>query len=120
MIERLEIAGVHMELDDKLKKYVQRKIGRSDRYLPGKLKADLHVEVKLKETKAKDKNHCSCEVIAHLPHETICAEEITINMFAAVDIVENKLINQFKKYKELHGNPKLYRRLGARFKRDSR
>ncbi|MGH7195690.1 MAG: ribosome hibernation-promoting factor, HPF/YfiA family [Candidatus Saccharimonadales bacterium] len=116
MVERLEISGVHMEVGDKLKKYVENKIGRCDRFLPRQHRADLHAEVKLKQIKAKDKKHCICEVVAQLPHETIRIEESTINIYAAVDIVENKLENQFKKYKQTHGDPKIYRRLGAKFK----
>jgi ribosome-associated translation inhibitor RaiA len=35
-----------------------------------------------------------------LPNENIAIHESTVNMFAAVDIVETKLKNQLKKYKE--------------------
>ena len=58
-----------------------------------------------------------CEAILHLPHETIMVKEATINMFAAVDIVEAKLKTQLKKYKDTHGNPRLHRRLITKFKR---
>jgi ribosome-associated translation inhibitor RaiA len=38
-------------------------------------------------------------------------------MYAAVDIVEAKLKQQLKKYKDLHMSGKLHRRLMARFTR---
>ncbi len=38
----------------------------------------------------------------HVPGARITAVESTINMFAAVDIVETKLKNQLKKHKEKH------------------
>ena len=117
MIERLEIAGVHMTVDEDLEKYARRKIGQLDRYSPRGARKSLHAEVKLKEGKAKDKRHCTCEVIMHLPHETLTTSESTINMFAAIDIVETKLKIQLKKYKDTHANPKIYRRMVTRLRR---
>jgi ribosome hibernation promoting factor len=117
MIERLEIDGVHMSVSDDLRKYVGNKIGRLDHYLPRRVRASLHAEVKLKEGKAKDKKERTCEVILHLPHETVRVQESTVNIYAAIDIVETKLQNQIRKYKDLHLNPKLHRRVLARLKR---
>ena len=111
MIQRFDIAGVHVHVDEDLRKYVQKKIGHLDRFMPRYIRPSVHLEVKLKETKAKDKKECICEVIMHLPHETLTISEGTINMYAAVDIVETKLKNQLKRYKELHANPRLHRRL---------
>jgi putative sigma-54 modulation protein len=114
MINKLEVSGVHAKVDDNLLKYVNKKIGQLDKYVSRKARQSMHAEVRLKDGKAKDKNHCMCEVVLHLPHETIDATETTINMYAAVDIVETKLKQQLKKYKDLHASPKLYRRLFAR------
>lgn len=91
MIARLEISGVHMTVGDELKRYVMRKIGRLDRYLPRHIRESVHAEVKLKEGKAKNKDERTCEVIMHLPHETFVLKETTINIYAAVDIAEEKL-----------------------------
>jgi ribosomal subunit interface protein len=117
MIQRFDISGVHVHVDDDLRKYVTKKIGHLDRYILRRSRPSVHGEVKLKEAKAKDKNECTCEVILHLPHETLTVSESTINMYAAVDIVETKLKNQLKKYKDLHDNPRLHRRLLTRFQR---
>lgn len=117
MIKKLEIDGVHMDVGDDLRKYVQKKIGRLDRYIPKAARASAHAGVKLKEGKAKNRQIRTCEVIIRLPGETITISETTINMFAAVDIVEEKLKNRLHKYKELHANPALHRRLLAKLKR---
>lgn len=119
MIKKLEISGVHTELTEDLKKYVNKKIGRLDSYLARHSRQSVHVEVTLKEGNAKDKNRCQCEVIMHLPNETVTVKEATINMFAAIDIVEAKLRNQLKKYKEKHSPVKLHRRLLAKLRRRS-
>jgi putative sigma-54 modulation protein len=119
MIQKLEIAGVHMNLGDDLKKHVLNKIGRLDRYLPRHARTSVHAEVKLKEGRAKTKNEHTCEVILFLPNEQITVQETTTNIFAAVNIVEEKLKTQLHKYKALHANPKLRQRLMARFRRRS-
>ena len=116
MIAKCKISGVHMQVGDDLRKYVTKKIGRLDRYVPRAVRGSLAVDVKLKEGKAKDKNERTCEVILALPHETIAIQETTINIFAAVDIAETKLRLALKKYKELHGSPRLHQRMLARLK----
>lgn len=117
MLERFEVHGVHTTIDENLKKYITKKIGRLDRYLSKHQQQSAHCEVILKEAKAKDKKQCTCEVNLRLPKETINIKETTLNMYAAVDIVETKLKLQLKKYKDIHANGKLHRRLMARFAR---
>lgn len=116
MIKRLEISGVHMEVGDDLRKYVIRKIGRLDRFIPKASRESVHADIKLKESKAKDKNERTCEVILHVPQENITVAETTINIYAAIDIAEAKLHHQLKKYKDLHASPRLRQRLMARLK----
>jgi len=116
---KLEIAGVHAELNDDIKKYVRKKIGKLDRYMTRAVSKSAHAEVKLKEAMRKTRKECTAEVVLHLPKDTITVKETTINMFAAVDIVEAKLRNQLKKYKETHGNPRQIRHILGRLKRKS-
>jgi putative sigma-54 modulation protein len=117
MIKKLEINGVHMSVGNDLRKYVMKKIGHLDKYIPRAARQSTHIEIKLKEGKAKNKQIRTCEVILHLPQEVITISETTINIYAAVDIVEEKLKNRLHKYKALHANPTLHRRLLAKLKR---
>lgn len=119
MIQKLEIQGVHTEVSKDLQKYIQKKIGKLDQYMPVAARESAHAEVKLKEQKVKSRVECSCEVILHLPKETISTKETTVNMFAAVDVVEEKLKNRIKKYKQTHGSGQLRHRILAKFKRSS-
>jgi putative sigma-54 modulation protein len=119
MVQKIEIEGVHMTVNDDLRKYVLKKIARLDKYIPRHARVSAHVEVKLKEGKNKGKNERTCEVLIHLPHDNITVSETTINMYAAVDIAEEKLKIQLHKYKELHADPKLRQRLVARLKRST-
>lgn len=119
MLQKFEIRGVHAKIDDNLRKYTMKKIGHLDKYLPRNNRASAHVEVSLKESKAKDKKQCTCEVTLHLPHETVNIEESTVNMYAAVDIAEAKLKQQIKKYKDAHATGRVHRHLFARLSRRS-
>ena len=117
MIKRLDISGVHAQVDEDLRKSIQKKIGRMDRYLPRNIRPSVHCEVFIKESKASDKKECTCEVVMYLPAETISIKESTVNMYAAVDIVETKLKGSIKKYKDKHANPRLRRHLLARIRK---
>ncbi len=117
MIQKLELTGIHYEINNDLRKYITRKIGKLDRFLPKHARESARVEVILKESSGKGKKQYICEVVMHLPHEKIMTKENTMNMFAAVDIVEEKLKNQLKKYKETHSSLKLHRRVLARLRR---
>jgi putative sigma-54 modulation protein len=119
MIQKIEINGVHAVLTDDLKKYITKKIGKLDRYLPRHARESAHVEVYVKERMVKAKKECICEIVMKVPGSTITTQEATINMFAAVDIVEAKLRNQLKKYKEMHSSKRLHRRVLLRLKRST-
>lgn len=117
MIKKLEIGGVHMTVGDDLRKYVNKKIGGLERYVPKHARKSVHVDVKLKEGKIKTREERTCEVIVNLPGEVLTVSETTVNMFAAVDIVEEKLKKLLHKYKETHASPRLRQRLMARLRR---
>jgi ribosomal subunit interface protein len=114
MIARMELKGVHLTIDDKLRKYVERKLGGLDRLMSRHSRESAHLEVTLKETNVKTGKQCHCNLTLHLPHENIIIKEATVNMYAAVDIAEAKLKMQLKKYKETHEQGKLHRKLFAR------
>jgi len=106
MISRIEINSVHAEVDEDLHKYVTKKVGSLDKFIQREARQSLHAEVKLKENHAKDRKQFTCEVILHLPREQIMVSDTTMNMYAAVDIVEAKLKTQLKKYKDKRTSPR--------------
>lgn len=120
MIENIQINSVRAEVDDDLRKYVTKKIGHLDRYMPKKARQSARAEVHLKDTKYKGKNQHNCEVIIFLPHGVLTTAETTMNFYAAVDIVEAKLQNQIKKYKEKHNPVRLHKRFVAKLRRAGR
>ncbi|MGD8374224.1 MAG: ribosome-associated translation inhibitor RaiA [Candidatus Woesebacteria bacterium] len=102
MISQIDKSGVNLELDSDLKKYIDKKVGRLDRFMPRQARKMVRASVKMRETSNQAGEKYVCEVILHLPGEAMTAKETTLNMFAAVDIVEAKLKNQLKKYKATH------------------
>lgn len=117
MIQQINITGVKYNLDAATKRYVVKKIGRLDRYLPKHARKSATAEVKLKEVNRSYGNKYEAEVILHVPDKRLTAKDSTLNILAAVDIVELKLINQLKKYKELHISHVGNRSVLSRFKR---
>lgn len=102
MISNITITGIHYDVNDKLEKYVRNKIGRLDRYMPRSARRSIRAEVRLQEDKGKRRDKYEVEVVLHVKNGLLTAKESTLNMYAAVDIVEAKLKNQLRKHKEKH------------------
>lgn len=108
------MAGVHAKLTREEEDYIIKKIGPMDRYIPRTMRSAAKAEVKLKEDKSKDKAKFTCEVIMHLPHGTITVHERATTAFASIDLAEDKLKRQLRKYKERHAGPRMHRELISR------
>ena len=94
----IDITGVRYTPDELTKKYVMKKIGALDRYISRHARKTARAEVKLLEVNRTHGNKYECDVIMYVPDQTINARDSTVNMLAAVDIVEEKLRTQLKKY----------------------
>jgi ribosomal subunit interface protein len=117
MIKALQISGVHSQLTDEMRSYVNKKIGGLDNYIPRGARESVHAEVKLKEGKSKDKQKHECEVIMKLPKATITVHKKSTSILAAIDEVEANLKHQLKRYKDTHRSSRFYRHTLARFRR---
>lgn len=100
MIQSIEISGIKYEVNELTKRYVIKKIGRLDRYLPKHARKTASAAIKLKQINKPNGNKYEAEVILTVPDKTIVAKDTTVNMLAAIDIVEAKLMNQLHRYKE--------------------
>ena len=117
MIKSIDITGIKYDLDETTKKYVIKKIGKLDRYLPRRARSSVSAEVKLKEVNRDHGNKYEVEVVFQVPDKTITATDSTVNMLAAVDIVEAKIVAQLRKYKQATIAHVGSRRILSRFKR---
>ena len=100
MIHSISLTGVRLDIDDQTKKYVLKKIGRLDRFLPRHARKSASAEVILKEVNRAHGNKYEAEVVLNVPDKQLTAKDSTMNVLAAVDIVEAKLANQLRKYKD--------------------
>ena len=117
MISNITMTSRKYELDERTKKYVTKKIGALDRYLPRHARKSVSADVKLSQIDGKNGNKYEVEVIMKIPEKTVTAKDSTLNMMAAVDIVEAKLATQLRKYKQTKVAHVGRQGLMARFKR---
>lgn len=105
MIDLQLTARHHDELDDGLREYIERKIGLLDKYMPkGHEIIRGKVVLELDEGSSSDSQRYSCEARLEVPGNDMFARDATVNFYAAVDIVEQKLKSQILKYKDKHGS----------------
>ena len=100
MIASIDITGIQYNVSDKTQRYVIEKVGKLDRYVPLHARKSMTAEVKLRQVNLAHGNKYEAEVIVQVPDKTITAKDTTVNMMAAVDIVEAKLVVQLRKYKD--------------------
>ena len=87
------ISGKQMDLTDGIKNAIEEKLGRLDFY--------LHPSTDVKVTVSAKKARQKVEVtIIPISGPIIRAEDIEENLYAAIDIVYDKLNNQLRKYKK--------------------
>ena len=120
MINAISITGVKFDLDETTKRYVIKKIGKLDRYLPRHARKSASAEVLLKEVNRPRGNKYEAEVVLHVPDKQLTAKDSTVNVLAALDIVEAKLTAQLHRYKETNIPHIRHRGVLGRFKRGYR
>lgn len=117
MIKNIKLTGIKVELDEKTKKYVNKKVGGIDKYLPRHASKSASAEVTIKHVNRSQGNKYETEVIINIPDYKLVAKDSTINILASIDIVEAKIIAQARKYREKHIDHRGRHNLLGRFKR---
>lgn len=115
MINNLHINGVHTEVTEDTRAYVHKKIGVLSKFVPRKARESARTDVKLKESKARDKQSFECEVIMRLPQTNLTVHRKAATLLAAIDEAEANLKVQLKRYKGVHSSARLERHVIAKF-----
>lgn len=118
MLQHIDITGVRYDVDEVTKKYIQKKIGRLDRFVSRHGRKTVKADVVIKQVNRPDGNKYECEVNFTVPGKVINAKDSTMNVLAAVDIVEAKLSEQLRKYKDANAPQKGWRARLARRKQE--
>lgn len=100
MIEKIEISGNDYKVEEGLRKYVEKRIGKLDRYLPKGSKKDVIAKVVVEEIGKSAADKYEISVAMEIPGgKVIAAKDDCSNVFAGVDLVEAKLTGQIRRYK---------------------
>jgi len=124
MIEKIEITGNGYKVDEPLKKYVMKRIGKLDRYLPKGAKKDVVAKVIVTEVgKNKSEKYEISAAMEITGGKVLAARDECSNVFAGIDLVEAKLTGQIRRYKletqphrQKHSGEKSWRNLFIRRK----
>lgn len=94
---QISITGKNLEITEALRKYVEKKIGRLDRYLPNNI-LEGRVELTVESTRAA-KDSQVAQVTLRTKQTVLRAEESSADMFASIDAVFEKMQRQIDRFK---------------------
>lgn len=87
------IRGENLEITDAMKDHVEKKVGKLERYFESTPSSDVHVKMSVLSQDQK------VEITIPMPKLLLRAEEKHTDMYAAVDLVIEKLERQIRKHK---------------------
>ncbi|HSK46989.1 MAG TPA: ribosome-associated translation inhibitor RaiA [Coriobacteriia bacterium] len=94
---QIKVAGRHMGVSDPVRAYAEEKVGKVAKIHD---RDDMQIDVVLHvEKNPSNKNRDVAEVTARMKGITVRAEEAAPDMYAAIDLVSEKLERQMRKYK---------------------
>lgn len=120
MIDKIDISGNGYKIEDPFRKYVEKRIGKLDKYLPRGSKKDVIAKVIVSEIGKSKGEKYEISVAMDIPGgKVLAAKDECSNVFAGVDLVEAKLTSQIRRYKldsQSHRQKKSWRKLFIRKK----
>ena len=100
MIEKIEITGSNYEVEETLRKYIEKRFGKMDRYLPKGSKKDVVIKTVVTELAKGKADRYEISVAMEIPGgKVIAARDECSNIFAGVDLIEAKIVGQIRRYK---------------------
>ena len=88
------VRGENIEVTPAIREYVEKKISKLERYFTEAPDAKVYVNLKFNQDKTS-----KVEVTIPLPHLVLRAEERNADMYAAIDLISDKLERQIRKHK---------------------
>ncbi|MBR3257103.1 ribosome-associated translation inhibitor RaiA [Candidatus Saccharibacteria bacterium] len=100
MINKIDVSGSNYKIEENLRKYATKKIGKLDRYLPRGHKKDVVAKVVVTEVKRDHGNKYEISVAMEIPGgKVLSSKDECSNLYAGIDIVEAKLAGQIRRFK---------------------
>ena len=91
---RYNVRGENIEVTEAIRAYVEKKVGKLERYFSDSPEATVHVNLKVYTEKT-----AKVEVTIPLPYLVLRAEETSPDLYASIDLVVDKLERQIRKFK---------------------
>ncbi|WP_251551919.1 ribosome hibernation-promoting factor, HPF/YfiA family [Neobacillus muris] len=88
------VRGENIEVTPAIREYLEKKISKLERYFTEAPNANVNVNLRFNPDKTS-----KVEVTIPLPNLTLRAEETNIDMYAAIDLITDKLERQIRKHK---------------------
>ncbi|MBQ1372829.1 ribosome-associated translation inhibitor RaiA [Candidatus Saccharibacteria bacterium] len=105
MIEKIDISGSNFKVEEGFKKYVEKRIGKLDRYLPRQHRKDVVAKVVVTQVDRDHGNKYEISASMNIPGgKVLAAKDEASNIFAGIDIIEAKLTGQIRRYKTENTN----------------
>lgn len=90
---KFNIRGENLEVTGAIREYVEKKISKLERYFDAPLTSEVHVNLSVYNDEQR------IEVTIPMTNLLLRAEEEHIDLYAAIDLVVDKLERQIRKYK---------------------
>lgn len=87
------IRGENISVTPALREYIEKKVGKLERYFDTPITSEVNINLSVYNDEQK------IEVTIPMSHLLLRAEENHIDMYAAIDLVVNKLERQIRKHK---------------------
>lgn len=91
---QVTIVGHHLPITDAIREYVDHKLARAWRHFGQGLKANVVLSVERLQQRA--------EVTVHFQGQDLHAESVHEDLYAAIDLLADKIDRQVVRYKERH------------------
>ncbi|AIM24876.1 SigL modulation protein [Melissococcus plutonius] len=91
---RYNVRGENIEVTEAIRNYIEKKVGKLERYFNDSPVATVHANLKVYTEKT-----AKVEVTIPLPYLVLRAEETSPDLYASIDLVVDKLERQIRKFK---------------------
>jgi putative sigma-54 modulation protein len=91
---KYNVRGENIEVTPAIREYVEKKIAKLERYFTEAPDANVNVNLRFNQDKTS-----KVEVTIPLPNLVLRAEETNTDMYAAIDLITDKLERQIRKHK---------------------
>ena len=91
---RYQVRGENLEITQAIREYVESKVSKLEKYFADSLEANVYANAKVYKNNKK-----KIEITVPLKGVTLRAEETNEDLYAAVDLVVDKLERQMRKHK---------------------